>query len=144
MNLKLEHVSARLHTELRAAVDEATYRLWLEPLRVESLTDDTLLLSAPAPIAPPPGPAPDLSGDSAPLTGEDVPEACLHNCGGPGIGDGPIRARRTASGSTFVTRSIGAGHRTCSPGPRVGETHRPNRWSRPISPGPMNVMPDPR
>jgi chromosomal replication initiator protein len=52
VNLKLEHVSARLHTELRAAVDEATYRLWLEPLRVEGFTDDTLLLSAPAPIAP--------------------------------------------------------------------------------------------
>jgi chromosomal replication initiator protein len=52
VNLKLEHVSARLHTELRAAVDEATYRLWLEPLRVEGLTGDTLLLCAPAPIAP--------------------------------------------------------------------------------------------
>ncbi len=30
----------------------------------------------------------------------------------PAVGDGPTRARRTASGSTFVTLSTGAGHRT--------------------------------
>lgn len=50
MNLKLEHVSARLHAELRAAVDEATYRLWLERLSVTSIDDDTIVIDSPAPI----------------------------------------------------------------------------------------------
>jgi len=52
VNLKLEHVSSRLHTELKAAVDESTYRLWLEQLRVEDYSTDTVLLSAPTQIQP--------------------------------------------------------------------------------------------
>ncbi len=52
VNLKLEHVSSRLHAELRAAVDESTYRLWLEPLRIEDCSADTILLSAPAQVRP--------------------------------------------------------------------------------------------
>jgi chromosomal replication initiator protein len=51
VNPKHEYVSAQLHTELRAAVDEATYRLWLEPLHVKDYSPGNLLVSAPAPIA---------------------------------------------------------------------------------------------
>jgi len=50
VNPKLEHVSTGLHAELRAAVDDATYRLWLEPLRVREWSGDTLVLDSPAPI----------------------------------------------------------------------------------------------
>ena len=50
MNGKLEHVSTRLHAELQAAVDETTYRLWLEPLRVQGCSAETLSVAAPAPI----------------------------------------------------------------------------------------------
>jgi chromosomal replication initiator protein len=50
VSAKLEHVSTRLHAELEAAVDEATYRLWLEPLRVQGCSADTVLLTAPPPI----------------------------------------------------------------------------------------------
>lgn len=45
-------------------------------------------LTAPAPIAPPPGPAPDLSGNSTALPSDDAPAACLRNCDGAGPGDG--------------------------------------------------------
>jgi chromosomal replication initiator protein len=50
VNGKLEHVSTRLHAELQAAVDETTYRLWLEPLRVQGCSAETMLLTAPPPI----------------------------------------------------------------------------------------------
>ena len=50
MNPKLAHVSTGLHAKLRAAVDEATYKLWLEPISVHSFDGDTLTLAAPSPI----------------------------------------------------------------------------------------------
>jgi chromosomal replication initiator protein len=50
LNAKLEHVSALLHATLRAAVDETTYRLWLEPIRVEEYSGRAVTLSAPSQI----------------------------------------------------------------------------------------------
>jgi chromosomal replication initiator protein len=50
VNAKLEHVSALLHAALKAAVDETTYRLWLEPLRVEACSGQAITLSAPTQI----------------------------------------------------------------------------------------------
>ncbi len=48
VNPDLEHIQSRVHAELGAAVDEATYRLWFEPLRVESVSDGTVVFGAPA------------------------------------------------------------------------------------------------
>jgi chromosomal replication initiator protein len=45
VNPQLEHIHSRIHTELRAAVDESTYRIWLEPVRVEESSSTTLVLS---------------------------------------------------------------------------------------------------
>jgi chromosomal replication initiator protein len=50
VNRKLEHVSTGLHAELQSAVDETTYRLWLEPLRVQDCSTETISVIAPAPI----------------------------------------------------------------------------------------------
>lgn len=48
MSAELDHIWSRVQAELAEAVDEPTYRLWLEPLRVRELADERLLLEAPA------------------------------------------------------------------------------------------------
>jgi chromosomal replication initiator protein len=47
VNPEFKHIQSRIHAELGASVDESTYRLWFEPLRVESVSDGTLVLGAP-------------------------------------------------------------------------------------------------
>lgn len=47
LNETLEHIQTRIHAELGAAVDDTTYRLWLEPLRVEAASADTVVFGAP-------------------------------------------------------------------------------------------------
>jgi chromosomal replication initiator protein len=47
VNAELEHIWSRVQAELAAAVDEPTYRMWLEPLRVRELADERLLVEAP-------------------------------------------------------------------------------------------------
>jgi chromosomal replication initiator protein len=44
----LEYIWSRVQVELALAVDEPTYRIWLEPLRAIELSGDQLLLEAPA------------------------------------------------------------------------------------------------
>jgi chromosomal replication initiator protein len=48
VNQELDQIWARMQNELAAAVDEPTYRVWLEPLRVLELTCDSLTLEASA------------------------------------------------------------------------------------------------
>jgi chromosomal replication initiator protein len=47
VSAELEHTWSRVQAELAAAVDEPTYRIWLEPLRACELTEERLLLDAP-------------------------------------------------------------------------------------------------
>jgi len=47
VNLELEHIWSRVQSQLALLVDEPTYRIWLEPLRVVDLTDEHLLVEAP-------------------------------------------------------------------------------------------------
>jgi chromosomal replication initiator protein len=47
VSAELEHTWSRVQAELAAAVDEPTYRIWLEPLRARELTEERLLLDAP-------------------------------------------------------------------------------------------------
>jgi chromosomal replication initiator protein len=47
VNTELELTWAQIQTELRAAVDETTYRIWLEPLRALDFAERTLVLEAP-------------------------------------------------------------------------------------------------
>jgi chromosomal replication initiator protein len=47
VNAELEHIWSRVQAELAAAVDEPTYRMWLEPLRARELTEERLLVEAP-------------------------------------------------------------------------------------------------
>jgi chromosomal replication initiator protein len=46
----LEHTWPRIQAELRRAVTDSTYHLWLAPLRARSLEGDTLLVGAPEEI----------------------------------------------------------------------------------------------
>ncbi|HST55622.1 MAG TPA: chromosomal replication initiator protein DnaA [Solirubrobacteraceae bacterium] len=46
MSAELEHIWSRVQSELSAAVDESTYRIWLEPLRVRKFEDGVLSLEA--------------------------------------------------------------------------------------------------
>ncbi|HEY3830039.1 MAG TPA: chromosomal replication initiator protein DnaA [Solirubrobacteraceae bacterium] len=46
MSAELDHIWARVQSELAAAVDEPTYRIWLEPLRPQELTAGSLTLEA--------------------------------------------------------------------------------------------------
>ena len=48
MSQELDHIWSRVQAQLAAVVDEPTYRIWLEPLRTEQLTDSHLVLLAPA------------------------------------------------------------------------------------------------
>ena len=47
MSAELEHIWSRVQAELARAVDEPTYRIWLEPLRARSLSGERLLIEAP-------------------------------------------------------------------------------------------------
>jgi chromosomal replication initiator protein len=47
VSTELEQIWSRVQVELAAAVDEATYRIWLEPLRVCELAEQRLLVQAP-------------------------------------------------------------------------------------------------
>jgi chromosomal replication initiator protein len=44
---ELEHIWARVRAELALAVDESTYRIWLEPLQPRELQENRLLVEAP-------------------------------------------------------------------------------------------------
>jgi chromosomal replication initiator protein len=46
VSAELDQIWARMQTELAAAVDEPTYRIWLEPLRLQELTPATLTVEA--------------------------------------------------------------------------------------------------
>ncbi len=48
MSAELDQIWARIQTELAAAVDEPTYRIWLEPLRLQELTSTSLTVEASA------------------------------------------------------------------------------------------------
>jgi chromosomal replication initiator protein len=45
---ELEHIWSRVQAQLALVIDEQTYRIWLEPLRAVELSDERLLLEAPA------------------------------------------------------------------------------------------------
>ncbi len=47
-HLELEDAWSRIQAELRSAVNETTYQVWLEPLRPRRIDGDTLVLTAPA------------------------------------------------------------------------------------------------
>jgi chromosomal replication initiator protein len=47
---ELEHTWSQIQAELRRAVTDSTYHLWLEPLRVEGRAGDALLVGAPEEI----------------------------------------------------------------------------------------------
>ncbi len=47
---QLEHIWPQIQAELRRAVTDSTYHLWIEPLRPQGLDGDTLLVSAPEQI----------------------------------------------------------------------------------------------
>jgi chromosomal replication initiator protein len=45
---ELKHIWSQVQVELAAAVDEPTYRIWLEPLQARELADGRLYIEAPA------------------------------------------------------------------------------------------------
>ncbi len=47
MSVELEHIWTRVQAELARAVDEPTFRLWLDPLRALELEGEHLLIEAP-------------------------------------------------------------------------------------------------
>jgi chromosomal replication initiator protein len=47
---QLEHIWPQIQAELRRAVTDSTYHLWIEPLRPQQLDGDTLLVAAPEAI----------------------------------------------------------------------------------------------
>jgi len=47
VSAELEHIWSSVQVELARAVDEPTYRIWLEPLRARSATHERLLIEAP-------------------------------------------------------------------------------------------------
>jgi chromosomal replication initiator protein len=47
VSAELEHIWSRVQTEVARAVDEPTYRIWLEPLRALELSETRLLIEAP-------------------------------------------------------------------------------------------------
>jgi chromosomal replication initiator protein len=47
VSAELEHIWSRVQAELALAVDESTYRTWLEPLRARELAGERLLVEAP-------------------------------------------------------------------------------------------------
>jgi chromosomal replication initiator protein len=47
VSAELEHIWSRVQNELAIAVDESTYRIWLEPLRASELAGGRLLIEAP-------------------------------------------------------------------------------------------------
>jgi chromosomal replication initiator protein len=47
LNAELEHIWSRVQEELALAVDEPTYRIWLEPLRARAFAHGRLLVEAP-------------------------------------------------------------------------------------------------
>ncbi len=47
MSAELDHIWVRVQAHLAGAVDEPTYRIWLEPLRAVELEDDRLTVEAP-------------------------------------------------------------------------------------------------
>ena len=48
MNAELEHIWSRVQAELAQAVEESTYRIWLQPLRPRELSGGGLQIEAPA------------------------------------------------------------------------------------------------
>jgi chromosomal replication initiator protein len=46
VNIELDQIWTRVQAELAAAVDEPTYRIWLEPLRLRELTPESLTIEA--------------------------------------------------------------------------------------------------
>jgi chromosomal replication initiator protein len=48
--IALEHTWSRIQADLRRAVTDSTYHLWLAPLRAQALEGDTLLVGAPEEI----------------------------------------------------------------------------------------------
>src|SRR6516165_8798242 len=48
LNAELEHIWSRVQEELALAVDEPTYRIWLEPLRARAFAHGRLLVEAPS------------------------------------------------------------------------------------------------
>jgi chromosomal replication initiator protein len=48
VSLELEHIWSRVQAQLALAVDDSTYRIWLEPLRALELDGDCLLVEAPS------------------------------------------------------------------------------------------------
>jgi chromosomal replication initiator protein len=48
VSTELDHIWSRVQAELGAAVDESTYRIWLEPLRALELGEGRLLVEAPS------------------------------------------------------------------------------------------------
>ena len=47
MSADLDHIWLRVQSHLATAVDESTYRIWLEPLRAVEFTDGKLVVGAP-------------------------------------------------------------------------------------------------
>ncbi len=50
MHPALEHTWPQIQAELRRAVTDSTYHLWLAPLRAREIDGDTLLVGAPEEI----------------------------------------------------------------------------------------------
>ena len=48
MSAELENIWSRIQAELTLAVDDSTYRIWLEPLRALAYSENRLLLQAPS------------------------------------------------------------------------------------------------
>jgi chromosomal replication initiator protein len=124
VSAELEHIWSRIQAELALCVDEATYRIWLAPLRPLALTEGCLTLQAPA----------HGRGWIADRFGR-----VLESCAAQVIGDGAVvqlveHDGRAVEGDTETGASTGGtlggrrhhGRRRSSPQPRsrvAGERH---------------------
>jgi chromosomal replication initiator protein len=107
VNPDLAHIWTEIQAELRRAVPEATYDIWLAPLEPLALDDGTLVLAAPAALR-----------TWVTERFARVLEACAAVVVGPAI-----RVDVVPAGEAARSATTGAGHRTLAP---AGETERLN------------------
>jgi chromosomal replication initiator protein len=118
---ELEHIWSRVQGELSQAVDESTYRIWLQALQARELSEQRLLVEAP----------PQACGWIRDRFGR-VLQSCVATVLGPGVvlelvssqgpeGDAraghPTQANRSAGGGSYVQRQS---HGTRFPPPGAG------------------------
>jgi chromosomal replication initiator protein len=132
---ELEYIWSSMQAELAAAVDDATYRIWLEPLRPRGLSDKRLLLEAHPQAC---GWIQERFGRVLQATAATVlgPSAVIELVGGRGEGFGPHAAWIDAPRSP-TAHSAAVGRQPLSP-PAYEPPDHATEFESGLSSGPLN------